>query len=166
MVEMKKVQFSSSEADKQLLELAIWTRNWMRQMKAYIDEETAAHGYVTVDEWREVSGRSNFEWSQVKREMIRLGIPLLYDSYGGHYIGEPGQQAKNAVQLVKRAQTMMETALLYLQYMRQSDQWDQCKDVFENGLSDRDLSIDKLSDALTGFTRIDGGFDQLLLNGE
>lgn len=163
MAKATKIELSSTEADKQLLELAIWTRNWMRQMKAYIDEETGAHGYVTVEEWREISGKAAFEWSQVKREMIRIGIPVLYDSYGGHYIGEPGQQARNATQLIKRAQTMMETALLYMTYMKQSSQWDECKQVLEDGLSERDLSFEKLGNALDGFVRIDGGFDKLLI---
>jgi len=126
----------------------------MRQMKAYIDEETGAHGYVTVDEWREISGRSAFEWTQTKKEMIRLGIPVLYDSYGGHYIGEPGQQAKNAVQLMKRAQTMMQTATLYITYMRQSDQWDDCRPVLEDGLQERDLTIDDISSIMDGFRLI------------
>lgn len=163
---MSKATDSEHSQDKQIMELAIWTRNWMRQMKAYVDEETGAHGYVTIDEWREISGKSAFEWTQTKREMIRLGIPILYDSYGGHYIGEPGQQAKNAVQLLKRAQTMIQTAHLYMTYMRSSGTWADCLPVLEDGLQERDLRLDGLGDLLNGFAGLEGGFDQLLIESD
>lgn len=146
---------NKDQYDKELLELAIQTRNWARHIGAFIDlDETdeKRHGYFTVEEWMARFERPHYFWRDVKKKLIAMGESITNDSFGGHYWGKQGDQAKNTVMLIARAMTMLETAHFQLMAMQNTKEWVACRGVLETKLSENrhQLSMDQIPQLLEG----------------
>ena len=132
-------RMTDDEYDKWMLELAIHARNFMRQRGAFLDpkeENETNHGYVTVDEICDVLSITRRVWKQVKFKLIAMGEPLTMDSFGGHYLGRPGSQAKSPAIYFTNALSLFETGMALMAALPGLPDWQECAKTFEDHFSD------------------------------
>ena len=154
-VKQEKAEAQAKLQAKRIKELALETRNWAKQIRAYVHPETGEHGYFTVDEWCKEFGEGRTMWSRVKRQLVKIGEPITFDVTGlegGHYWGKPGSQMITVTTLAKSMQTLAQTIRDILDAAHESGHWEECLEFMTATLESnrRDFGIEDIPKLLNG----------------
>lgn len=154
------------EYSERIDKLARDTEQWARRMGCYRDfDSKEIMGYFIIESGKKKNLKpiwcENFEeekdvFPDVVNRMLELGIPIVAESFNGHYIGFPGEQGRKVGTGLNNMFTRATTARKHIEAIVYSDMWYVCEEYIHDRLRDDLKSAD--------VARLFEGIDQLLMN--
>lgn len=159
--------------DRDLKELALLTRNIMFRIGAVKDEAGMVSGFLTRQEWSQITGQPEYLWDGVSKQMMALGHPLDMLAGRGYFLGDkggPGRvmgwRVKSAATLLQGIQEITEAIRPLSPEIRQA-----IHDALEEDLASRDIGMNDVGLLIKAANKqlpagddLDGEFSRMLLN--